>query len=231
MTIVVNVNSFQERAGLSRVEYAYQKIKSNITSNTYPSGFQVLEPELAAQLGVSRTPVREALIRLEADHLIQLIPRRGMRVLPLNTNDIVEINQLAMSMELVAIERICAPHSDNDLSHAEQAFQSMRNALETGDNIAWVDSEDLFLIELARLTENYRMVSMLRNLYDQFRRAKFLMLEFISSREEFVLSRRRLLLAIKEKDVVLATTIHHEYRETINRLYLDMQEKYELKEI
>ena len=64
----------------SLVERAYAEIKRRIFSNEYPPGFQALEQEVASQLGMSRTPVREALIRLENERLVELVPRRGMRV-------------------------------------------------------------------------------------------------------------------------------------------------------
>ena len=70
----------------SMSEEAYRIIKLGILRNKYPGGFQIIEDELARSLSMSRTPVREALLRLESEGLIDLIPRRGMRVaLPART--------------------------------------------------------------------------------------------------------------------------------------------------
>jgi DNA-binding GntR family transcriptional regulator len=80
----------QSHGKSSRVNDAYVQIKAEILSNRLPPGFQAPEPEVALRLGMSRTPVREALIRLEADGLVELIPRRGVRVLPLRAEDMAK---------------------------------------------------------------------------------------------------------------------------------------------
>ena len=64
----------------SRVDEAYAEIRRRILDNYYAPGHQVLEQELALELGMSRTPVREALVRLQNERFVQLIPRHGMRV-------------------------------------------------------------------------------------------------------------------------------------------------------
>jgi DNA-binding GntR family transcriptional regulator len=74
----------------SRVDDAYGRIKSEILENRMPPGFQAPEPEITLKLGMSRTPVREAPIRLEAEGPIGLIPRRGARVLPISPDDILD---------------------------------------------------------------------------------------------------------------------------------------------
>ncbi|MGB8432886.1 MAG: GntR family transcriptional regulator, partial [Burkholderiales bacterium] len=63
----------------SRVEATYQRLRAQILDNTLPPGFRALEQELADRLGISRTPVREALIRLEKEGLVEVIPRHGMQ--------------------------------------------------------------------------------------------------------------------------------------------------------
>jgi DNA-binding GntR family transcriptional regulator len=66
----------------SLVDTAYEALRRRILDNTYPPGHQALEQALAAELGISRTPLREALIRLQKEGLVEVIPRHGMRVLP-----------------------------------------------------------------------------------------------------------------------------------------------------
>src|SRR5207302_5057601 len=68
-------------------ETVYRGVKDRILDNTFPPGFQILEQDLAALFAVSRTPVREALVRLGNDGLVDVVPRHGMRVLPLKLSD------------------------------------------------------------------------------------------------------------------------------------------------
>ena len=90
----------------SLVDRAYEEIRRRILDNYYAPAHQVLELELAADLGMSRTPVREALVRLQNERFVQLIPRHGMRVVPLSVQDLREVYEVLTALELTAIERL-----------------------------------------------------------------------------------------------------------------------------
>ena len=92
----------------SQVDKAYGELKADILANRLPPGFQAPEPEFATRLGMSRTPVREALLRLQSDGLVELVPRRGARVLPISVDDMREIYQLLISLESDAAYELAA---------------------------------------------------------------------------------------------------------------------------
>src|ERR1044071_5104736 len=77
----------------------YEALRRRILDNVWPPGHQALEQAIALELGVSRTPVREALIRLEREGLVQVIPRHGMRVLPMSAADMREIYEVLSALE------------------------------------------------------------------------------------------------------------------------------------
>src|SRR4051812_8794246 len=79
-------------------DLVYQRLKQRILDNEYAPGTQVLEQDLASGLGLSRTPVREALIRLQQEGLVEVVPRHGMRVLPLSPRDMREIYTVLTSL-------------------------------------------------------------------------------------------------------------------------------------
>src|SRR4051794_18811195 len=89
---------------LRAVDTVYGALKSRILRNQLSGGSQLLEDAIAADLGVSRTPVREALARLESEGLVEPIPRHGYRVLPITMEDIREIYQVLSPLETVAAE-------------------------------------------------------------------------------------------------------------------------------
>ena len=86
------------------VDRVYNEIQNRILYNVWGTGHQALEQELADELNVSRTPVREALVRLQRDGLVKVVPRHGMRVLPISLTDIQEIHQILTSLEALAVE-------------------------------------------------------------------------------------------------------------------------------
>lgn len=165
-------------ASLSRVEQVYRKIKSSILSNEYPPGYQALEPEIAKRLGVSRTPVREALIRLEAENLIELIPRRGMRVRPLVIEDILEINQVLTSLETLAISLLGGIHPQRDmLDPMVTSLEEMDRALESGDLEAWMKADEKYHRFLNVLSGNRHLAGVVESLRAQSYRSRRAMVE------------------------------------------------------
>jgi len=86
----------------SLVDAAHNALRRRILDNAYPPGHQVLEQALAEELGISRTPLREALIRLQKEGLVEVIPRHGMRVLPVSPADMKEIYEILSALESMA---------------------------------------------------------------------------------------------------------------------------------
>lgn len=225
--MIANDPSFQqEEMGLSRVEYAYRKIKSNITTNIYPSGFQILEPELAKKLGVSRTPVREALIRLEADKLIQLIPRRGMLVASLNTKDVSEIIDIQFSLLYRVVESVCDLKSDQ-LERFSSALSLLHEHSTVGD---WVREEENFFIALSSAANNVRLKVSIEGLFEQVRRAKIVSLNYIDGRNRLLSVLDRFLSALKLGEINSAINALKEYGDVYVSLVAEVREKHHLRE-
>lgn len=156
---------------LSRVESVYRAIKKSILFNEFPPGYQALEPELAKRLDVSRTPVREALIRLEAEKLIVLVPRRGMRVTPLVKSDIDEMLDIIEALERLVIH-LLGLSNDLDKAVLQAQWVVMQEAVDSNNVDAWIIAEDRFNLLCASATGNTRLVQMIRNLRDQLTRAQ-----------------------------------------------------------
>ena len=85
--------------GPSMVYAAYEQIRRRILDNVWPPGHRALEQEVALELGMSRTPVREALLQLQNEGLVEVIPRHGVRVLPVSPTDMREIYEILTALE------------------------------------------------------------------------------------------------------------------------------------
>lgn len=200
-------------ASLSRVEQVYRKIKSSILSNEFPPGYQALEPEIAKRLGVSRTPVREALIRLEAENLIELIPRRGMRVQPLVVEDILEINQILISLETFAVSLLARIHLRRDmLDPMETSLTEMDHALEKGDLEAWICADEKYHRFLNVLSGNKRLARMVESLRAQSYRSRRALVELGFKLETTNNAYRKLNQLILAGDWEKAQIVFHEHR-------------------
>lgn len=161
----------------SLVSDAYERLKSDILATNIPPGFQATEPEFADRLGMSRTPVREALLRLQSDGLVALIPRRGARVLPISIDDVREIYEILTALEPEAAARLASDHRDsNSLSELDAATEDMERALAASDLDAWAAADDRFHRKLLQLHQNRRMIEFVSRLFDQSHRVRLLTL-------------------------------------------------------
>jgi len=165
--------SGKERRLSALADRAYRAIKAMVVENRVHGGEYLLEEELARSLGMSRTPVREASVQLQNEGLIEIVPRRGIRVVPLTVADIREIHDLMQWLESQAVSTLAArgdraPH----VARLEAHVAAMRNALASGDITAWARSNDRFHTDLVASAGNGRLVRICENLLDQTQRVR-----------------------------------------------------------
>ena len=139
-------------------------IRTGIVRGSLPPGRRLSEPELARQLGVSRTPVREAIRVLEREGLLRRVPGRGVSVVEISLDDVEEIYTIKSVLEGVAVRLACQRATDRDLERLYRYIREME-ALADGPDIgayAGVSREfHAALIRAARsprLSEIYRIV-------------------------------------------------------------------------
>jgi DNA-binding GntR family transcriptional regulator len=169
------------RSGIARKdearqsEQAYRTIKDAILRHEMPAGFQLLEPALALRLGMSRTPVHEALVRLQDEGYVELQARRGMRVTSLSPRDIREITELLACLEVEAAERTAARRLPaEDLAVFDAAIEAMDRALEVGDVEAWNTADSHFHLLLIESCGNRYLIETAKRFLEQANRFRYL---------------------------------------------------------
>ena len=211
---------------------AYEKIKLRILQNVYPGGFQVIEEELCAELGMSRTPLREALVRLELEGLVEIIPRRGMRVLPLAAADIADIFQVLSSLEILAV-RLLAERADNRDSVARMQVEvdAMKKALADDDLDAWAAADERFHRALVDESGNPRLAAAARTLLDQSQRFRIFTLRMRDRPTKSTRSHEALVSAIRKHDVERATDEHSHHKVNWHVQMSDLMAKFGIRQI
>src|SRR5579862_7764731 len=151
----------------------YQALREKILGNELRPGTQMLEQELVAWFGVSRTPVREALIRLQNEHLVQIIPRHGMRVRNISMADIEEVFQVQTSLEATAASAVAARKPGaRELKVLDKACAELDRAFAKHDREAWSAAHEGFYARLVELSENPRLTQIVGECSDQVRRVR-----------------------------------------------------------
>ena len=216
----------QSHGKSSRVNDAYVQIKAEILSNRLPPGFQAPEPEVALRLGMSRTPVREALIRLEADGLVELIPRRGVRVLPLRAEDMREIYEVLIALEAEAAAAFAETQPEETrLVRLIEATDEMDRALAQGDRDAWAEADNRFHQEVLALHGNRRLIGVAKALSDQAHRARVTTLKLRDLTQTSSDEHRQIIRALKNGDPATARKAFRAHRDRAVREILSILEK------
>ncbi len=155
-------------------ERVYEQLKRKIHDNKLVPGKAYLQPEIARLLGVSRTPAREAIIRLQAEHLVEIQPRRGFLIRATTGREVREISEALSVLEAFAVHRIASIGADPGLlRRLERCHANMIAALEKNDIHAWIREDEQFhqeLIKAAQQTEIARIVGALWDRFKRFRR-------------------------------------------------------------
>lgn len=198
----------------SLVEDAYRVLKASILDGTLPAGYQAVEHRIADQLNMSRTPVHEAVIRLQHEGLVRVLPRRGVQVLPISAADMVEVYQLLVAMEGMAAVLLAQDpeRAEPSVRMMEDATNQMERALKVEDLRGWARADDQFHRLLVNECGNRRLAKVAATMVDQAQRARAVTLSFRPMPHASVQEHRVLISAIRAGDTAGARAAAEAHR-------------------
>lgn len=216
----------------SLVDTAYSALRRRILDNTYPPGHQALEQALAEELGISRTPLREALIRLQKEGLVEVIPRHGMRVLPVSPADMKEIYEILSALESMAAALAAKRRpADAELAPLEAASRDMARALKADDLEAWAEADERFHRHLVELSGNRLLVEAVLNFWDRAHRARRFTLRLRPKPLHSTKEHTALVERIRAGDAAGANEVNRAHRERASRELLEILERYRFQQL
>lgn len=213
-----------EDAGrLPNSERAYRGLKQLIMTNALPAGAQLLELEAAARLGMSRTPVREAMVRLAQEGIVEIRPRHGMRILPVSADDMREIYEILTALEseaaAIVARRGLTPAQDIEI---KGALAAMETALKIDDLVAWSLADRHFHAALVTFAGNRRLGAIVEQVSDQAHRARMLTLKLRPPPVQSHKDHAALVAAIVARDPDTARRIHEEHRRHAGAMLVEL---------
>lgn len=195
-------------------ELAYRELRRRIIESELTPGSHFLEQELGLMLGFSRTPIREAAIRLQGEGLVQIVPRHGIRIVPTSISDIRNIYEVLISLESTAAG-LAASRDDVDLAPLVLACDSMSEALERGDMLTWAAEDEVFHETLVALSGNTRLARVVMNCRDQVHRVRRFtqMVKAHPQPRESIQEHRAIIETIRSRDAAKASDLYRAHRE------------------
>ena len=186
----------------------YKIIKERIVRRKLLPGTQLKESDLVKGLGVSRTPIREALNQLSKEGIIEIFPRKGAFVKNCTKEEVIEILILREVLEGVAARLATLQMSDGIVSKLESFFKDYRKG-----SMDYAEADERFHTEIIEASGSRRLIGLVSNLKDSLqmldmRAVSFRYPERIKSS---LAEHRKIIEAFKERDVALAETLTREH--------------------
>ena len=211
---------------------AYEQIRRRILDNVWPPGHRALEQEVALELGMSRTPVREALLQLQNEGLVEVIPRHGVRVLPVSPTDMREIYEILTALECMAAELLARRKpGDDELQPLIAATDAMDAALKIDDLDAWAQADERFHAQLLELAANRQLQATVFNYWDRAHRARMFSLRLRPAPVNSTREHMQLVERLRAGDPEGAAAVNRAHRERANRELLAIFERYKLAQM
>ncbi|WP_217371708.1 GntR family transcriptional regulator [Paracoccus yeei] len=217
------VPSLQGLTEMPARDRAYHDLRYRILTGRLAPGTTLLETELAALLSLSRTPVREAVIKLEEEGLVEVRPRHGVTVKALSLQDFGHILNVFSALEVRAVELAAARGlTEPEAQALTRMLDQMEAATAVGDITRWSDIDDEFHAAIVALCGNQRLQDAISAFWGQQYRARLMILPLRPLPEDSDREHRLILAALRAGDRGLARERHNAHRDRADAQQMEL---------
>ena len=202
----VNMNEY-----LPLRDVVFNTLRQAILKGELAPGERLMEIQLAEKLGVSRTPIREAIRKLELEGLVLMIPRKGAEVAKISEKSLRDVLEVRRSLEELAIELACQRMSPEELGRLERTQESFRVAIKKGNAMVIAETDERFHDIIYQSTGNEKLVQMLNNLREQMYRYRLEYIKDKDKRQILLLEHDHILRALKGRNIAEARAAVREH--------------------
>ena len=208
----MNVNEY-----LPLRDVVFKTLREAILKGNLAPGERLMEIQLANQLGVSRTPIREAIRKLELEGLVIMIPRRGAEVARITEKDLKDVLEVRTSLEELAISLACERISDASVEALKEALKNFKAAINGGDVTKIAESDVAFHDIIFAATDNARLIQIVNNLREQMYRYRLEYLKDYTTHDSLYKEHEEIVAAIADRDKALARKliVEHIYHQEL----------------
>ena len=214
----VNMNEY-----LPLRDVVFNTLRQAILKGELEPGERLMEIQLADRLGVSRTPIREAIRKLELEGLVIMIPRRGAEVAGITEKSLKDVLEVRRALDVLSVELACDRITQEDTNRLLEACAVFERAVREGD-ASVIASADVALHDIiVEATGNKRLQQLVNNLSEQMYRFRFVYIKEESRHDNLIAEHREIYEAIVSRDKKRAAEAA--------RLHIDNQERSIIRQI
>lgn len=182
-------------------DVVFNTLRHAILKGELEPGERLMEIALAQKLGVSRTPIREAIRKLELEGLVVMVPRKGAEVADITEKDLRDVLEVRTALEELSIELAMRNMTEKNFEELEAANVTFAKNSEGDDLIKIAESDVAFHEIIYMATGNNRLIQMINNLREQMYRYRLEYIKDKSSHERLVAEHNRIIAAMKSGDI------------------------------
>lgn len=182
-------------------DVVFNTLRQAILRGELKPGERLMEIQLANKLGVSRTPIREAIRKLELEGLVLMIPRRGAEVAEITEKSLRDVLEVRGALEELAVKLACQKITDAEIAELRLAEKEFEQALKSGDVTIYAEADVKFHDVIYRATDNQRLIQLLFNLREQMYRYRVEYLKREEAHENLLVEHKRIIETIATRDM------------------------------
>lgn len=203
----------------------YSYIKNAILKGEYKTGDRLIERELAEKLNISRTPIREALFRLESQGFVKTVPRKGVVVSEITHRDILEVFMILSSLEVLAVKLAAEKMNEQTQQKFDELIERidrvLDGAIEEDINELHLEINDV----LHKAAKSPKLYELLVELVDYIRAFAHLGYELPGRMEQAMKEHRDIMSAVRNKEMEMAEYLTKIHIENSKKAYIDATRK------
>lgn len=201
-------------------EVVFETLREAIIGGQLSPGERMMEVQLAEEMGVSRTPVREAIRKLELEGFVVMIPRKGAYVAGISLKDIADVFEIRAALESLAAGLAAERITEEELEELERTHIQASNV--DNDNIDnLVERDTDFHDIIYKASRNSRLIQIINNLREQIQRFRTTSLAFPGRMKEAIEEHKKMTEAIAERNILLAQQLALEHIENAENSMLE----------
>jgi len=209
-------------------ELVLDAIRSAIMNGTLQPRERLMEIQMAEELGVSRTPIREALRNLELEGFIVMVPRKGAYVADLSFKDIADVFEIRAALEGLAAGLAAERITEEELEDMERLLVEKRDAITQNDIGKLVEVDTKFHALMYQASRNERLSSIISNLREQIQRFRLTSLSYPGRMKESLNEHKKIVEAIQSRDIQIARHLAQEHIENAENVLIECLRKEDL---